>query len=395
MGSYRATWRNRHASGLRALCTGPALLTLVAGAAVISPLHAAAQAGDTIAVTPTTAANPAGTSHTVTATVTQPGNGGGSVPAPQTPVVFSVIDGPNTGQTGSCTPAGCATDAGGHVSFTYTSNGLPGTDTIRTCLLSAIPLVAGPPPAGCVDVTKTWLVTTLTTTPSLTTGPAPLAVTYTYRESNVGVAPIVNVVVTDNLCTPLTLVSGDTNGDGVLDPGETWVYTCSRTLTTAGTVTSTAAATGVLRIAEAQITAPVETASATVTVTARKKGDSDGDPGDHTSSDTDDDTEKHTACDPEDRDQDQDKDQDDGDARDSDHCPAASKPGSGTSGAGSPPPVTERGLVAPVSAVRPVVAGAQMTVPEFGAGVPVAPALILTTGGIVLVLEARRRRSSL
>jgi uncharacterized repeat protein (TIGR01451 family) len=51
-------------------------------------------------------------------------------------------------------------------------------------------------------------------------------------------APAQNVVVTDNLCSPVTEVDensdgfndGDTDSDGLLDVGETWLYECEYTV---------------------------------------------------------------------------------------------------------------------------------------------------------------------
>lgn len=63
--------------------------------------------------------------------------------------------------------------------------------------------------------------------------PSPLAlpagggnVTYTIRATNPGLVPLSNVGVTEDIInSPIRYVSGDTNGDSKLDPGETWVYT--------------------------------------------------------------------------------------------------------------------------------------------------------------------------
>ncbi len=56
-------------------------------------------------------------------------------------------------------------------------------------------------------------------------------VTYTYTVRNTGSDPISNVVLTDDLCSPLNFVDGDdAPADGVLNPGETWVYTCAMAL---------------------------------------------------------------------------------------------------------------------------------------------------------------------
>lgn len=89
-----------------------------------------------IALDPATATNEAGTDHMVTATVTQ-----GGQPVVGTMVSFSVTAGPNTGEVsdpGECsTDPNCNTDANGQTSWTYTSNGTVGTDTIQACFTNA------------------------------------------------------------------------------------------------------------------------------------------------------------------------------------------------------------------------------------------------------------------
>lgn len=106
--------------------------------------EAAAIGGTNVVVTtgielsPATATNPAGTSHTVTAHVED------SEGVVQTGVLvsFSVTSGPNAGQvsdpnTGECTANNdCTTDANGDVSWTYTSNGQAGTDSIGACFIN-------------------------------------------------------------------------------------------------------------------------------------------------------------------------------------------------------------------------------------------------------------------
>jgi len=80
--------------------------------------------------------------------------------------------------------------------------------------------------------------------------PTPLAlpmgsgsVTYNYTVWNVGGQQALDdVTVTDDACSPVAYVSGDANGNGKLDPGEHWKYTCTTTLST--TTTNTAIATG-------------------------------------------------------------------------------------------------------------------------------------------------------
>jgi uncharacterized repeat protein (TIGR01451 family) len=51
-------------------------------------------------------------------------------------------------------------------------------------------------------------------------------VLYTYTVTNPGVVAMNNVLVIDDKCAPVSFISGDTNHDALLDPSETWTYTC-------------------------------------------------------------------------------------------------------------------------------------------------------------------------
>jgi len=62
---------------------------------------------------------------------------------------------------------------------------------------------------------------------ALTSGPG--TVTYTYAVTNPGTESLTNVTVTDNKLSTVTYVSGD-DGNELLDPGETWIYTATTTL---------------------------------------------------------------------------------------------------------------------------------------------------------------------
>lgn len=106
----------------------------------------------------------------------------------------------------------------------------------------------------------------LTKSASPTSGRAPLTVTYTYQEHNVSTtnAPISNVALADNQCSPITLTGGDTNGNNLLDVAEIWTFTCTKTFTSPGTFVSDVRATGINGVD--QRPAPPAMAQATVTV---------------------------------------------------------------------------------------------------------------------------------
>jgi uncharacterized repeat protein (TIGR01451 family) len=72
------------------------------------------------------------------------------------------------------------------------------------------------------------------------------AVTYTYTVTNPGVIAMNNVITTDNKCAPVSYVSGDVNGNNLLDPGESWTYTCQTNVpvSTMNTATAKGSANG-------------------------------------------------------------------------------------------------------------------------------------------------------
>ena len=93
-----------------------------------------------LTLSPLTATNqlPGDNTHTVTAVATS--TSGSFIPGAT--VTFTITAGPNTGQTGND-----VTDANGEATFTYTSNGTRGTDTIQATIGD---LVSN-------TVTKTWV----------------------------------------------------------------------------------------------------------------------------------------------------------------------------------------------------------------------------------------------
>lgn len=57
-------------------------------------------------------------------------------------------------------------------------------------------------------------------------------VTYTYTVANPGVIAMHDVSMSDDHCSPIALLSGDTNGDTLLDPDESWIYSCQMHIAT-------------------------------------------------------------------------------------------------------------------------------------------------------------------
>lgn len=76
-------------------------------------------------------------------------------------------------------------------------------------------------------------------TPSVTLGPAPALLAPPGAAGE-------RAVVTDDACAPVTYVSGDTTAStpALLDPGETWTFTCTRTLAAPGTFVDHASVVG-------------------------------------------------------------------------------------------------------------------------------------------------------
>lgn len=94
---------------------------------------------------------------------------------------------------------------------------------------------------------------------SLPGGPG--SVTYNYTVTNPGVVAMSNITVTDNTCSTVNYISGDTDADNRLDTTETWTYDCTIVLST--TTTNTVTATGLANGFTA-----TDTANATVIVGA-------------------------------------------------------------------------------------------------------------------------------
>jgi hypothetical protein len=77
----------------------------------------------------------------------------------------------------------------------------------------SLPTPIGGEGAGLIHITKSIMDDTGDT------------ITYLYEVTNLGDTPQSNVYVMDDEVDVITYVSGDTNNNNILDPGETWLYT--------------------------------------------------------------------------------------------------------------------------------------------------------------------------
>ncbi len=99
-----------------------------------------------ITLSPASATNTIGQTHTVTAILTDLLNN----PQIGIDVTFSVISGPNTGASGICNPSDCKSDVNGEVTFTYTGSGGVGQDKIEACFVDEQGI------RKCDEATKDW-----------------------------------------------------------------------------------------------------------------------------------------------------------------------------------------------------------------------------------------------
>jgi uncharacterized repeat protein (TIGR01451 family) len=96
-------------------------------------------------------------------------------------------------------------------------------------------------------------------------------ITFTYLETNTGNVGITNVSVTGSSCGKATFVSSSDGNTTTLEPGATWTYTCTETISNVGrgsiSITDNATATGTDAVTGQA--APPETASVTVKIRCR------------------------------------------------------------------------------------------------------------------------------
>lgn len=159
-------------------------------------------AAPNICLTPATATDPAGGSHTVTAHVqtgTSPACPAG--PGVSGQLVSFTVTGQNAGASGTCSPVTCMTDSSGNVTFTYSDTNGPGTDTINASFTDS----SGT--KQTTTATKTWVAGADTIPPtcaltSATDGP-PAQIVVTVQDADDGLG---------------TVTTSTTNATAVVDP---------------------------------------------------------------------------------------------------------------------------------------------------------------------------------
>ncbi len=161
------------------------------------------------------------------------------------PVLYQVGDANNNGllDTTETWTYTCTTTVSVDTTNTVTAAGQP-TDP------NGLPLPGIPPVSdqgtAFVDVVNPRINVAKTADPTIILSGD--SVTYTYVVTNPGDVPLASVTVTDDVCSPVNPVTvggfniGDANQNGLLEPGESWRYTCTMTLST--DTVNTASATG-------------------------------------------------------------------------------------------------------------------------------------------------------
>src|SRR5689334_10189328 len=146
-------------------------------------------------------------------------------------LTLPAADGTETGQTvtlqtNANVAAGATNASMGQVSYTVALN--PGVQIARVRLRASGVVHTQAVADDSVNIDKTLTIgefqpaISITKTASTPGGLTPQTVTYTYNVTNISTTPeqIKALNVTDDLCNPITYVSGDGNNNLLLDPGE-------------------------------------------------------------------------------------------------------------------------------------------------------------------------------
>ncbi len=170
-------------------------------------------------------------------------------------LTLPAADGTETGQTvtlatNANVAAGAANQQFPQVSYTVALN--PGVQIAKVRLRASGVVHTQAVADDSVNIDKTLTIgefqpaISITKTASTPGGLAPQTVTYTYTVTNISTTPeqIKALNVVDDRCNPVTYVSGDGSANGLLDPGETFTYTCTSVFNAAGTYVNTATVCG-------------------------------------------------------------------------------------------------------------------------------------------------------
>src|ERR1700733_7044080 len=154
------------------------------------------------------------------------------------PVIFVTGDDNGNGELDSTETwrYTCTTNISTTTQSVATATGMANDNTATPNAYATVIVGSSTPPplVSIVNITKVAYPTSLP--------PGGGTITFTYRVNNPGVVPLSNVTVTDDKCSAMSGELGDRNGNGLLDPDEVWVYTCTTNLTQ--TTTNTATVTG-------------------------------------------------------------------------------------------------------------------------------------------------------
>ena len=141
----------------------------------------------------------------------------------------------------------CTVTINANTTIVATATGTtPGGQAVTYCTNPAAPpanTICDQDERDSVTITKINPSTALSGSASATTVTSGSSVTFTFQEANDGDAALTTpTLTTDNAACNSTLThnSGDTNANSILDPGETWVYSCTMTITATTTVVATA-----------------------------------------------------------------------------------------------------------------------------------------------------------
>ena len=124
-------------------------------------------------------------------------------------------------------PASFPLAPGASSDFNFTDSGLGNgthTNTVTAVGQYQLGAVTDTATASCEVTVTPHPSTILTKTADRTTAKPGETITYTVTEHIVGPGAISNVVVTDSSNGTLSVASGDTNNNGILDSGETWTF---------------------------------------------------------------------------------------------------------------------------------------------------------------------------